>query len=218
MPRLVRSWAALLVGVGLGSGASGCDHEPPVAARHADADPDEARRAPAGSESVSPLEAFTTELPTIDAAAYGIADELDPTSPIEVLRHARAVTLYRVHVAAQRDESGAAKLALLDHEYVIESSGPAADPRAAAEALLRDITPGGPSANCFSPSYALRVSDGSRTVDFVICFHCRQTLAYEGQRSVDNFPLSGSDADIEAIFAANQVPVVPVKVGGPRKF
>jgi hypothetical protein len=60
---------------------------------------------------------------------------------------------------------------------------------------------------CFNPRHAIRVSDGARTYDLVICFECQQIYSFAGDQQMGQTGLTGQQAALDEILKAADVPL-----------
>ncbi len=86
--------------------------------------------------------------------------------------------------------------------YPVRRERVVSDPRLKAElrAAINDAiaSNNGVAAKCFIPHHGLRVSQGSQTVDLVICFGCRRLAVYSGQTSSSS--IIAAKPGTEALF------------------
>lgn len=58
----------------------------------------------------------------------------------------------------------------------------------------------GPSANCFEPHHALRVTSGGQTVDLVMCFTCSAVEVYRGEQVIRRIPTAFLAERVLAVY------------------
>jgi hypothetical protein len=74
---------------------------------------------------------------------------------------------------------------------------------ASVETAVRNFT--GWRANCFNPRHAVRVTSGSQTYDFVICYECGSLQCYSGERDVGSVCMSGSPRSLDALLTGAHI-------------
>jgi len=74
---------------------------------------------------------------------------------------------------------------------------------AAVETAVRDFS--GWRASCFNPRHAIRVTSGSQTYDFVICYECGSLECYSGERKLGSVCMSGSSRTLDALLTAAHI-------------
>jgi hypothetical protein len=74
---------------------------------------------------------------------------------------------------------------------------------AGIETAVRDFT--GWRASCFNPRHAVRVTSGSQTYDFVICYECGSLECYSGERELGSVCMSGSSRTLDALLTAAHI-------------
>ena len=76
---------------------------------------------------------------------------------------------------------------------------------ASVESAVRDFN--GLRAFCFNPRHVVRVTSGSQTYDFVICYECSSFQYFSGERELGSISISGSSRTLDAILTAAHVPI-----------
>jgi hypothetical protein len=61
----------------------------------------------------------------------------------------------------------------------------------------------------FSPRHAVRLSSGSTTYDFLICFQCSQMEVYSGDQGVAILSVGGSPDALNRILRAAHIRIAP---------
>jgi hypothetical protein len=75
---------------------------------------------------------------------------------------------------------------------------------ASIESAVRDFN--GWRATCFNPRHAVRVTSGSQTYDFIICYECGSLECYSGERQVGrSVSISGSPRMLNALLTAAHI-------------
>jgi len=70
------------------------------------------------------------------------------------------------------------------HEYRVLGKTPIADARqkiALVNTLSEGVAHADSFAKCFNPRHAIRATQGTNSIDLVVCFECRQVKAYSGR-------------------------------------
>jgi hypothetical protein len=75
---------------------------------------------------------------------------------------------------------------------------------ASIEGAVRNFN--GWRATCFNPRHAVRVTNGSQTYDFIICYECGSLECYSGERQVGrSVSISGSSHMLDALLTAAHI-------------
>jgi hypothetical protein len=84
------------------------------------------------------------------------------------------------------------------------------DRKKIVSALLKGIADNkGEVGKCFEPRHGIRVKHADKTVDFVICFHCKHIHVYVGDKKT-NLRTTGSPQTVfDGILKAAEVPLAP---------
>jgi hypothetical protein len=140
-----------------------------------------------------------------DSAPVGT--QAPPPWPDGVLARLAGSDGMRIFALHPRPEELAGGGALLEdfHGYPILGQATVPDP-SRRDLLLRLLEDGieasdGSAAHCFEPRHGLSVTAGSTTVDYVICFECRQIQVVEnGQRQPDVLTSDAHAGDVTRFF------------------
>ena len=71
------------------------------------------------------------------------------------------------------------------------------------ERSVRDFD--GLIAACFNPRHALRVTSGTQTYDFIICYECHSMEIYSGDHELPGVALTGSSEPLDKVLQAAHV-------------
>jgi hypothetical protein len=74
---------------------------------------------------------------------------------------------------------------------------------ASIESAVRNFN--GWRATCFNPRHAVRVTSGTQTYDFVICYECGSLECYSGERELGSVCISGSSRTLNALLTAAHI-------------
>jgi hypothetical protein len=116
-------------------------------------------------------------------------------SSYDIFNHGEKVVIYSL----DPQQTGTSTVKDSFRDYPILAQAEVLDPNLQAElksSLIKGINQNVVAAKCFNPRHGLRVSQGLKTVDVVICFECSRLEVYSTKR-VNTLTVSNS---AEALF------------------
>ena len=129
-----------------------------------------------------------------------------PADAKEVLEKADQLELFSLDPSERDKEKGFHDHPVLGKTTIKEEK----DRKKIVSALMKGIADNkGEVGKCFEPRHGIRVKHDDKTVDFVICFHCKHIHVYVGDKKT-NLRTTGSPQTVfDGILKAAEVPLAP---------
>jgi hypothetical protein len=130
-----------------------------------------------------------------------------PTSAWECLRHPQQMVLYSID--PDLADPGTNSNVFHEHRILGQTSVTTATDRATIDSAVRRSVGSWLRRryNCFNPRHGIRVTDGTTTYDFLVCFECQSMLLFSGEQQVAATGIRGSPTQLNAILSAANVPL-----------
>lgn len=133
-----------------------------------------------------------------------------PPEAVQALQESQQMTLYSIDPDPQNPHSPGDGLfhgyGVLGHTDVSNS---AARQRVAREIQQAVAASDGVAYMCFNPRHGVRVTRGSTTFDFLICFECEAIYTFVGDVRIDATALHGSGTSMNDILRAAKISIAP---------
>lgn len=131
-----------------------------------------------------------------------------PPSIAECLKKTGQMTLYSIDPDRLSERPSSTEFF---HNFAVLGETPITSPdtrRVVADTVLRAVSSwdGGLMA-CFEPRHGIRIANGKQTFDLLICFECQRIYSYEGDQQLEGTGLTGSQAALDDILRAANVPL-----------
>ena len=120
---------------------------------------------------------------------------------LQALEHPSDVAVYRLGAPVPDGMGDAMPRGMTtQHGYTVIRGNRAGDPARVTRAVKDGFVDGDTVGACFEPHHMVRVGSQGMNFDFLVSYHCQQTVVYVGEEKVAVFPTKDVQVELEEAF------------------